>query len=610
MYRSRGLLLSLALGLLLLVVGAGSYTATRVAVARPHSAAAPARGLQSIKHLVFLIKENRSFDNLFGRFPGADGATSGLTKGGQRITLGPGLMVTDPDIGHDYYAAVTAVDKGKMDNFDALIGALLNGQHRSYTSFTGDQIPNYYAYAKHFVLHDRFFSTVTSSSYSNHLHTIGDDSSFSVGTPLNPAIPVITGWGCDSVPGSTVDFIHANGVHGTTKACYSWPTIADRLDAAHLPWKYYAPQPLQTGYIWSSFDAISAVRNTSRWYQHVVPTTNYFSDVQSGNLPAVSWLINDTPHSDHPLGGNICAGEDMTTREINAIMRSPLWKDTAIVVAWDDFGGFYDHVTPPRVDQIGLGPRVGAMIISPYARAGMIDNTQADFTSLLRLAELRFVLPPAGPRDTKVSALTEAFTFNQTPLKPLILPMQPCATEPNWHSLPPPPTAKKQLAVITKKTANNLTVQYADKHTQTLSLTSGTILGRGLFSPGGYIPGTHIVVTASFAAGAGEYAVGDHTWVKPPKTGRLPTTVADLDIIDSIEHGTVRVVDTKRNQLVLAPTGGGAPLTVAMAKGSAVLTQGAVTSLANVKVGRTTEVTGVLNTRLHTVSSPIWVVQD
>lgn len=608
MYRSRGLLLSLLLALLLVVVGAGALTVNGLRRAATPKAT-PAAGVQSIKHIVFLIKENRSFDNLFGRFPGADGATSGLTQGGQRVTLGPGMMVTDPDIGHDYYAAVTAIDKGKMDNFDALIGAYINGKHRSYTSFTGDQIPNYYAYAKHFELQDRFFSTVASSSYPNHLHTIGDDSSFSVGTPLNPAVSVITGWGCDSVAGSKVDFIHANGVHGTTQPCYSWPTLADRLDAAHLPWRYYAPQYLQSGYIWSSFDAIGPVRNTSRWTQHVVPTGNYFSDVQSGNLPAVSWLINDTAHSDHPLGGNICAGEDMTTREINAIMKSPLWSSTAIVLAWDDFGGFYDHVAPPRVDQIGWGPRVGAMIISPYAKAGTINHTPATFTSLLAFAEKTYGLPAVGPRDSKVSNLTDAFNFNQAPLKPLVLPMQTCSVEPDWRSLPAPAIAQKQLAVITNKTASNLTVQYADKHNQTLSLTSGTVLGRGLFSPGGYVPGTKIPLTTSFAAGASEYTVGDHVWVKPPKGPNLPTSVANLDIIDAIKYGTVRSVDTKHNQVVIAPNGE-PPLTVALDGQSHVLSKGATSGLDKIQTGRTAEVTGVLNSRTHTMSSTIWVVQD
>lgn len=606
--RRRGVLIIVALGLAL--GGVGLSTSPANVAHQPVQAvlAATPPGLDKIKHIVFLVKENRSFDNLFGRYPGADGARWGYLANGKSTPLGPGMDVTVPDIGHDYFAAVTAINKGKMNNFDALIGAYINGVHRSYTSFYPDQIAAYYAYARHFVLADHFFSSVSSSSFSNHLYTIGTDTTNSVGTPLSP-VPVITGWGCDSIAGSTVDSIGKNGVHQKISPCYTWPTIADQLLAKHISWTYYAPPSHQSGYIWSSFDAIDKVRNSSLWYSNVAQTSSFFADVQKGTLPAVSWLINDTPHSDHPLGGSISAGENMTVREINAIMRSPLWNQTAIFLVWDDFGGFYDHVPPPVVDAVGWGPRVGALVISPYARQGMIDHTPATFSSLLAFTEARFGLAPTGTRDSQAAALLEAFDFNQAPLKPFIQQPAADAPEPAWTSDPPPPGAL--VATIAQISPAAMTVRAANGQTRTLSLTAGTVLAHGLFSPGGTVPGTKIPIETAFAAQPSDFTVGDRVLVASPSGPNLPTRVNDLDTIEGIDSGTVRSVDTTHGQLVVQPREPGrASLTITTTRGTAVLVQGQLGALSGIVTGKTAEVSGVFNTRTHRVVGTYWVIQD
>ena len=600
MKRSRGMLAALSIALGVGIAGLGASTAAEMAHPGGSASAAPAKGLSAITHIVFLVKENRSFDNLFGRYPGADGATTGLLHNGSRIPLSPGLDVLTPDIGHDYYAAVTAISRGKMNNFDAENGAVVNGQHRAYQSFTASQIPSYYAYARHYVLSDRFFSTVASSSFPNHLYTIGTDTQYTVGTPLNPQVSVISGWGCDAIPGSTVDRIHTNGVHDKVKACFSWPTLVDRLNAAKISWKYYAPPPSQFGYIWSSLDAVNHVRYSSQWYDgHVPPTADFLKDAQQNTLPAVSWLINDTFHSDHPLGGSLCVGENETVREVNAIERSPAWKNTVIFLVWDDFGGFYDHVAPPRKNQIGWGPRVPAIVISPYSRAGMIDHTPASFGSLLRFAENRFGLQPVGTTDAQASDLMEAFNFNQAPSSPLILPENVCGPEPAWVPLVPPGAP---LATLTGISSSSLTVRDAKGKSQTISLKSGTLLGRGFFQEGPAL--------VSLMASPSEFTVGDQILVKPPAGKNLPTVVHDVNLIDGVEVGTVKSVDAAHGRLRLSPREGGPDYNVWLNGLSATIVHGRYASLGGVATGQDAEVTGVINNRAHTITNTYTVIQD
>jgi hypothetical protein len=157
----------------------------------------------------------------------------------------------------------------------------------------------------------------------------------------------------------------------------------------------------------------------------VVPWSHFQSDVARGHLAPVTWLVTDAAHSEHPPAST-CLGENATVSEVNAIMRSRFWKDTAIFVTWDDFGGFYDHVAPPHRDQLGLGPRVPTLVISPYARRGYVDHTTYDFASLLAFVEKRFGLPPLTFRDAEAADMTAGFDFTAAPAPPLLLPRHAC----------------------------------------------------------------------------------------------------------------------------------------------------------------------------------------
>ncbi|HUY13275.1 MAG TPA: alkaline phosphatase family protein [Terriglobia bacterium] len=385
---------------------------------RPARPPAPA-GINVIQHIVFIIKENRSFDNYFGQFPGADGATTGITSTGQVIPL---RHTPDQvgDIGHDWPSAINAMDGGKMDHFDLIARGNVNGEYLSYSQLTQADIPNYYTYARQFVLADQMFSSLHGPSFPNHLYTIAAQSGGVISVPLNNTF----NWGCDAPGNTSVQVLDNLGDISDVFPCFDFPTLADNLDTAGIDWKYYAPPENARGYQYSTYDAINHIRNSSLWSQHVVLDTQFVTDAANGNLAPVSWLVTGN-NSEHPPNST-CQGENWTVAQINAIMRGPDWNSTAIFLVWDDFGGFYDQVKPPNFDQYGLGPRVPLIIISPYARPGYISHTQYEFSSVLKFIEDRFNLPSLTERDAAANDTTDSFDFTQQPLPPVILSPQTC----------------------------------------------------------------------------------------------------------------------------------------------------------------------------------------
>ena len=380
-------------------------------------------GLDKIQHIVFIIKENRTFDNMFGQFPGANGATSGTISTGDVIPLGRTPDPTPRDISHSFSSAVLAIDGGAMDKFDLIPGGNQNGDYLAYTQYTADDIPNYYTYASYFALGDNMFSSLTGPSFPNHLYTVGAQSGGAINNPTNS----MGRWGCDSPSNSLVQILHDDGSITRQYPCFDFQTLADELEAAGISWNYYAPGQDQSGYIWSALNAIDHIRNTQLWADHVVPTSQFVTDALSGNLPAVSWVVVGGNMSEHPPT-KICPGENWTVRQLNAIMRGPIdqWNSTVVFLTWDDFGGFYDHVPPPVVDNFGFGPRVPLLVISPYAISGYISHTPYEFSSLLTFAEERFGLSPLTARDAQANDLTDSFDFTQDPLPPLVLQQRTC----------------------------------------------------------------------------------------------------------------------------------------------------------------------------------------
>ncbi|HVI07903.1 MAG TPA: alkaline phosphatase family protein [Candidatus Binatia bacterium] len=388
----------------------------------PQAQGPRAKDLTQIQHFVFLIKENRTFDTYFGTFPGANGATEATISTGQVIPLVHSPDLPPRDLTHNWVSTQTAMDWGRMDKFDQQYQCSIAGDDLCLSQLLQADIPNYWSYAQTFALADAAFSSLHGVSFPNHLYTIGAQSGGAIDNPLNTS----NTWGCDSASGSTVPVLSSQGYLSYVYPCFDFSTLADSMDSAGLSWRYYAPAFGDGGYGWSAMDAINHIRNTSLWTTNVVSPTQFISDAQSGNLPALAWVTPPYVDSEHPRGTSVCVGENWTVTMINAVMQGPDWDTTAILLTWDDYGGFYDHVDPPQVDMFGLGPRVPWVLISPYAKPQYISHTTYEFSSFLKTVEERFSLPPLTNRDAEANDLLDSFDFTQSPLPPLVLSPRSC----------------------------------------------------------------------------------------------------------------------------------------------------------------------------------------
>ncbi|MBA3943484.1 MAG: hypothetical protein H0X37_02850 [Herpetosiphonaceae bacterium] len=396
----------------------------------------PPASTTPIQHIVIMDKENRTFDNYFGTFPGANGTTTYTGTDGLRHTLNHQPDHLSGDISHSHPDFINAIDNGKMDKFSQILGAIQNGVDEADSQLYQEDLPKYWKYAQNFTLTDNFYSSVQGASFANHLWSIAAEADDVDGVP-KCTLPcrLAQRWGCDSVASTLVEERHADGTIDKVFPCFNFPTLGDSLDAAGLSWKYYTPDYNKPGYIWSSYDAIDHIRNGPDWQTNIVNYANFLQDAQNGTLPAVSWLVQPTSVSDH-APQSVCAGENWTVQQINAIMNNPtLWPNTAIILTWDDFGGFYDHVLPPPGPngQIMYGLRVPGIVISPYSKSTLVhgvNHVMYSFSSMLKMVEDNWTLPPLTDMDGTANSLMLTQDFRQTPLPPLPLNKRVCPRTP------------------------------------------------------------------------------------------------------------------------------------------------------------------------------------
>ncbi|HJR46163.1 MAG TPA: alkaline phosphatase family protein [Actinomycetota bacterium] len=376
-----------------------------------------------IEHVVFIIKENRSFDNYFARYPGAEGAATGKTSSGETVRLAEATDVLKPDLGHSFLDGVTSINGGRMNGFDKILnGDTLNG----YTSFTREGIPNYWAYADNFVLGDRMFSSMYGPTFPAHLYTVGAQAGRVTGNKLETNAP---GGYCDDA-GETVyrfasltererkevmaaeeraDIETVGNFWERVRACFDWEVLPDHLNAAGISWHYYADE----GSWMNALLAIEHMRFSKHWGRDITPEEDLLPDIRRERLKEVSWVVPGPGFNEHPGGPSVCMGENWTVQVVNEIMRSKYWKSTAIFLVWDDFGGFYDHVAPPHYDIMGLGPRVPFLMISPWAKQGYVDSTEYEFSSVLKFIETVHGLECMTGRDCRANNMMSAFDFTQ-----------------------------------------------------------------------------------------------------------------------------------------------------------------------------------------------------
>jgi phospholipase C len=444
--------------------GGGSSTSTA-------TSSTEAKGIQKIDHFVFIVQENRSFDHYFGTYPGAEGIPTKPDgsfatcvpdpyQGGRCV---PPYVSTaiDPRGGpHAHKDSVADVDGGKMDGFihggfsasesfcltHRTTGSCPShlgpqGQPGVLTTLPRRAIPNYWAYADSFALQDHMFAPTDSWTLPSHLFMISGWSAYCPDTkdPMSCRTDI------------NLNSLSKRWEYGE-RPLYAWTDITWLLDKQHVSWRYYdgddtcvfppCPAPDRAGY--SSTEYRNPLPGFTSFYdgeratairKHVVPVTQFLEAAKTDTLPSISWIVPSSYNGEHPAGlGNVRTGMAYVTRLVNAVMQSPAWDSTAIFLTWDDWGGFYDHVVPPRIDAMGLGLRVPALVISPYARRGVIDDTTYSFDSYLRLIEDRFLegerldprtdgRPDSRPtvRERKAEDMRRSFDFSQEPLDPLIL---------------------------------------------------------------------------------------------------------------------------------------------------------------------------------------------
>ncbi len=409
----------------------------------------PEPGINKIQHVIWIIQENHSFDNYFGTFPGANGLPpqTALPRvpGGKPVVKPFHMPEGEPliDLEHSWESAHACYDNGRMDGF-----VWAEGTPYTMGYYDSTDIPNYWQYAHEYTLCDRYFSSEMSGSSPNHVYTVAAQSG-----ELNNIGDLKD---LDRRLDDDDGFNFASIVKRFTGKGISWkyyvetrplPPDAAQINA-HLSNLAY-PDP-HTFTLWNPMPGFKAIRDNPKMMDHLVSENDFYADLKNGTLPQVSWLIPDFQDSEHPPEP-IKQGMWYVTRLINAVMRSPYWKNTAIFLCWDDYGGFYDHVEPPEVDAYGYGPRVPMIVISPYARKHYISHVTYDLTSVLKFIEDRWHLKNLTSRDGRANGMISCFDFDAAPSSPTIIPVPKGLTstlDPVHYTYPPTVTLPHQERLL------------------------------------------------------------------------------------------------------------------------------------------------------------------
>jgi phospholipase C len=388
-----------------------------------------------IEHVIVIIKENHTFDNYFGSFPGAEGTTTCKHKDGTTFPCPKAPDATTRDLCHSHDCALTDWNAGAMDGWEDVSGSSVLGDNLAWAQYDETSIPNYWAYAKAFTLGDHFFANELGPSFPGHMFPLAAQAGWALGNP--PTNILSPFWGCDQSSSATVSVLdNASCTAKDVFPCFAIPSVPDLLPA-NLDWRFYGTNFYVFPEIWTMFNGIDSIRNDPAKWAKVVNATELTKDLQNHTLPAVSWLVNQDLADEHPQVGSICNGENWTVDYVNQIMQSDYWSKVAIIFTMDDFGGWVDHVPPPRqygcdpTHPYGLGFRLPLIVISPYAKPGYIFSEVSEQASIPRFIEGVFGLKqlsdmdPAA-QDGQANDLMGAFDFTQTPLPPLVLAKRTC----------------------------------------------------------------------------------------------------------------------------------------------------------------------------------------
>ena len=384
-----------------------------------------------IKHIVVVIQENRTFNNLFATFPGTTGSTTGLESVGgksKQIALKQVPLEDKKNLNHLYKSYLTAYDNGKMDGFNKIVGGAGPEKKLPYQYVKQSDVQPYWDLATQYGIANAMFSTQGSGSFTAHQDLIRGGSEIGADVSLIDDPTSSRAWGCDSPSGTKTSLITtslkvepAQGPFPCTNkfpyGSYTYTTLRDPFDAAGVTWKYYTPKWKKNtqSALWSAFDVIAPVRYGSEWTDgHIAsPETSIYDDLTSGSLPQMSWVVPDAYNSDHP-GYSSDTGPSWVSSVVNAISASSYWNSTAIIVVWDDWGAS----TIPSFRQRKTTRAAPAFAsrcswCSPYVPAGEISQTVYGFGSVLKFVEDTFKVKCLGTTDCSSASIADMFNFNQ-----------------------------------------------------------------------------------------------------------------------------------------------------------------------------------------------------
>ncbi len=363
-----------------------------------------------IQHLVVLMQENHTFDNYFGTYPGANGIQPDTKMPVNPNDLSKGYITpwhigsfATTDLSHSAATFRDQYNGGKMDSFIYALDLRNQDGRLAMGYYDGRDIPYYWNLADNYVLFDNFYSSAKDGSGANHMY-----------------------WVLGTTPSTDTGQTVAEQLANT-------PTIFDRLQAAGVSWKFYVQNydptityrdlgnvgNRESQVIWVPLLNIDRFIDNPTLSSHIVDLSQYYTDLHNGNLPAVSYIV-PSGDSEHPPS-SLLSGQLFVKALVQELMRSSVWNSSAFLLAYDDWGGWYDHVNPPQVDANGYGMRVPALLISAYAKKGSVNHTQLDFTSILKFIENNWSIAPLADRDAKANDIVSAFDFTQQPRQPVFV---------------------------------------------------------------------------------------------------------------------------------------------------------------------------------------------
>ena len=363
-----------------------------------------------IQHVVYIIQENRSFNNLFMGFKGATTQNYGYDTKGDKIKLHSQSIATNWDIDHSVGGFFTAYDDGRMDGWNNEYACCSQPANFAYAFAPKSETKTYWEMAEQYVLADNLFQSNLDGSFIAHQYAIAAYANGEVDFPSSD-------WGCQGGPYDVIPTLTQNRAYGPdVPVCEDYTTLGDELDAASLSWRFYTYPYNEDGGLWNAYSAVSHIYNGPDYTTDVItPATQFITDVEEAKLAAVTWITPTAGNSDH-AGSESKGGPAWVASLVNAVGESPFWDSTVVFITWDDWGGWFDPVRPIYEDYDGLGFRVPLIAISAYAKQGYVSHVQYENSSVLRFMEDNFGLAPLAASDARAAdPASDFFNFSQQP---------------------------------------------------------------------------------------------------------------------------------------------------------------------------------------------------